>query len=65
MDIKFNELPGWIFKVIELSVGVYSVSGNDNLGRNIEQKGVDPDILLEECKKYASQHLNSKRIAAE
>jgi len=36
MDIKFNELPGWIFKVIELSVGVYSVSGNDNLGRNIE-----------------------------
>jgi hypothetical protein len=32
MAKEFNELPGWKFKVIELSVGVYSVSGNDKSG---------------------------------
>ena len=36
-------------------MGVYTISGKDQAGRNIELTGTNPDSLLEECKKYAAK----------
>jgi hypothetical protein len=54
MPIEFNELPGWHFVVDEVSAGVYKVHGEDQQGRSVETTGIEPDALLEECKKYAA-----------
>ncbi|HEY6871379.1 MAG TPA: hypothetical protein VI298_01500 [Geobacteraceae bacterium] len=48
-------LVGWIFQVEEISAGVYRVRGVDEMGRNVEEIGTDPDTLLEQCKKSATQ----------
>lgn len=44
---------GWKFKTEEISAGVYKVTGVDEMGRSVEAVGIDPDALLEECKKSA------------
>ncbi len=46
---------GWTFKTEEISAGVYKVSGVDEMGRSVEAVGIDPDALLEECKKSAAR----------
>ena len=55
MSLEFNEIPGWIFDVTEVSAGVFIVKGWDTLGHIVEKPGTDPDAMLEECKRYAAQ----------
>jgi hypothetical protein len=58
--MTFDNLPGWNFEVREISAGVFKATASDRLGRNIEQTGINPDVLLDECKKYAQDILNEK-----
>jgi hypothetical protein len=51
--MKFEELPGWDFKVQETSMNVYKVTGVDPAGRSVERQGLDPETLLEEAKQDA------------
>lgn len=53
MPIEFKELPGWLFEVDEVSAGVYKATGKDELGRNIEITGIEPNELIEKCKEAA------------
>jgi hypothetical protein len=55
MTQMFSELPGWTFSVEEVSAGVYEVTGTDGLGHRVQAKGVDPDALLAECRRYAAR----------
>ena len=55
MAKQFKELPGWTFEIEEVSAAVYRVHGQNLAGRNVEAKGLDPDALLEHCKKAAAQ----------
>ncbi len=49
----FPELPGWVFDVTEVAVGVHHVLCRDCAGRNIAVTGLDPDALIEECRQAA------------
>jgi hypothetical protein len=60
VSIKFEELYGWQFKIDEISAGVYKVSGIDKSGRSVEVTGIDPELLLIECKKYAKWEIDKK-----
>jgi hypothetical protein len=60
MAITDAALPGWTFQVEEVSAGVYSVTGKDRAGRAVEKKGIDPDVLIAECKQAAIEMLQHK-----
>jgi hypothetical protein len=53
MKTKFKDLPNWQFNIDEISPSVYKVSGIDNQKRNVEALGINPDELMEQCKKKA------------
>jgi len=53
MRREFEELPGWTFGIDEVSAGVYEVIGRDDLGHLVTAKGVDLDVLVEECRQEA------------
>jgi len=55
MPREFAELPGWSFDAEEVSAGVYRAFGRDRSGRNVEASGLDPDDLIEECRRAALQ----------
>ena len=55
MQREFPDLPGWHFDADEVSAGVYRAFGRDRFGRNVEATGLDPDELIEKCKKSAVQ----------
>jgi len=55
MPREFAELPGWSFDAEEVSAGVYRAFGRDRSGRNVEACGLDPDDLIEECRRAALQ----------
>jgi hypothetical protein len=42
-----------VFKVEEVSAGVFEVSARWPGGRSVSAKGIDPDGLLEKCKEDA------------
>jgi hypothetical protein len=44
-----SRVPGWFFRVNEVSAGVYRVEGTDLWGRQVSRTGTDPDELLEAC----------------
>lgn len=50
MNEKTDQLRDWEFKVDEISANVYRVTGVDRKGRNVERTGIDPEMLLSECK---------------
>jgi len=50
---------GWQFDVEEVSANVYRVRGYDAAGRTVEATGIDPDQLLERCKKDAFDLLDA------
>ena len=52
-------VPGWFFKVEELSNCVFLAEGTDLFGRVVSHNGTDPDLLLDKCQNDA------KRILAE
>src|ERR1700735_118773 len=39
----------WVFRVVEVSVGVYEATGRDSAGRSVSAKGTDSDAVLREC----------------
>lgn len=53
------DVPGWIFHVKEVSMGVYQVSGVDAVGRKVEVTGTDPAVLLADCKQSAFRIMKS------
>jgi len=46
-----NVIGGWFFKIEEISNGYYSVTGIDRWGRSGARDGINPDELLNLCKK--------------
>jgi hypothetical protein len=53
MAIQDESLPGWVFRVEEVSAGVFEVSAQAPGGRSVSRKGTNPDGLLEQCKEDA------------
>ena len=49
-----DRLPGWYFRVTEISNGAWRVEGSDAWGRTVSRQGVDPEQLLAECVEAAS-----------
>lgn len=45
----------WYFKVVEVSPGVYRVTGTDGNERRVEATGTEPDAVLQECREAASR----------
>jgi hypothetical protein len=43
-------MPGWEFKVIERSSGVYEVNATDDVGHRVSLEGTDPYELLERAR---------------
>lgn len=50
-----NIRKGWFFRVDEISQGYYRVEGVDRFGRVVSKEGIDPELLLEECKNYIQE----------
>ena len=50
-----NISEGWFFRVEEISQGYYRVEGVDRFGRVVSKEGINPELLLEECKKYLQE----------
>ncbi|WP_167882479.1 hypothetical protein [Leptospira gomenensis] len=48
-----GDISNWEFKITEISNGVYQVIAADQQGHKIELEGIEPEILLTNCKKYA------------
>ena len=44
-----GRMPGWFFRVDEISAGVYRVEGTDLWGRRVSRTGTDSDELLASC----------------
>jgi len=61
----FPELPGWVFDVTEVAVGVHRVFCRDCAGRNIEGTGLDPDALIEKCRQAALDIMAGPRTSGE
>lgn len=53
MEHRFEELPGWTFKMDEVSAGVYEVVAGDHAGHAVSAKGNDLDSLVEWCRNEA------------
>jgi hypothetical protein len=49
-----DRLPGWFFRVREVSAGAYLAEGTDRYGRLVSRTGANPDDLLEQCVADAS-----------
>jgi len=53
VSVRFEELPGWEFEVLEVSAGVYRVTASDRAGRRVVAEGLDPEACLDECRASA------------
>jgi hypothetical protein len=53
MAIQDESLPGWVFRVEEVSAGVFEVSARGPGGRSVSRKGTEHAGLLEKCKEDA------------
>ncbi|HRP24230.1 hypothetical protein [Thauera sp.] len=51
---RFPDIPDWAFDIDEKSAGVYEVVAKDTKGRTIRRTGTDPDRLIDECRREAS-----------
>ena len=65
MTRTFPELPDWSFDADEISAGVYRGFGRDRAGRNVEATGIDPDALIEKCKRAALQMMADAKKSGE
>lgn len=48
-------VPGWFFRMEEISNNVYRVEGTDLFGRTVSRDGIGPASLLEKCFKDAEK----------
>ncbi len=53
MKRRFLDLPTWEFEIDEVSAGVYEVIGSDLSGHRVSAKGIDPESLMEQCRREA------------
>lgn len=53
MDHEPENIADWAFDVEEASAGAYRAQGKDRTGHSVEATGIDPDAVLNECKKKA------------
>lgn len=53
MKRSFPDLPEWSFDIDEISAGVYQIIATDRGGHRISKTGIDPDGLIDECKREA------------
>jgi hypothetical protein len=65
MSVEFRELPGWSFDADEISAGVFKAFGRDRAGRTVEVTGLDPEMLIEQCKHAALQMMSRERSRGE
>lgn len=49
----YVELPGWSLEIDEKSAGVYQVVAKDTKGHAVSKIGIDPELLIDECKREA------------
>jgi hypothetical protein len=54
-----DRVPGWFFRLEELSAGAWIAEGTDLWGRKVTQDGHDERILLESCCE-AARRINSQ-----
>jgi hypothetical protein len=54
----------WTYQVREVSAGVYEAVADDHQGDAIRHRGVDPDDLLDRCKRDAAAARKRRRDAA-
>jgi hypothetical protein len=54
-QIRFPELPEWVFEVEEMSANVFRVRGRDLEGRSVERTGTDPEAVLTKCRSDARE----------
>lgn len=47
-------VPGWYFRAVEASAGVWRVEGTDLWGRRVERTGTDLDELFARCREDAA-----------
>lgn len=53
MSRTFPDLPEWSFDIDEVSAGVYQIIATDRQGRRISKTGIDPEALIQECRREA------------
>ena len=61
MKYVFPALIEWTFDLEEVSANVYEVTATDGVGRRVQFKGTDPDLLLEEAKSTILTQSNAAR----
>lgn len=44
-----DRVPGWFFRLEEVSAGAYLAEGADLCGRQASRTGADPEAVLEAC----------------
>ena len=54
-----GKVPGWYFRVKEVSNNVWEVEGVDEWGRKVSYTGDDSDQLLEKCE-FAALEINNQ-----
>jgi hypothetical protein len=57
--ITFQDAPGWVFEIEEISAGVYRMRAHDEYGRSISMDGTDSDALLERSHHDATEMIRS------
>jgi hypothetical protein len=55
VEERFPDLPGWVFKVEEVSNGYYRVTGRHVSGSEVSAMDSDLDALMERCRRDAGQ----------
>jgi hypothetical protein len=55
VETKIETLPKWVFRIEEVSNGVYKLQGRNDLGCSIELTGYDPEPLIAQAKASAEQ----------
>ena len=64
MRRTFADLPEWSFDIDEVSAGVYRVIAIDKNGRQISKTGIDPEALIEECRREAGSMSRRENVRA-
>jgi hypothetical protein len=65
MKRTFVELPTWEFEIDEVSANVYEVAGMDEAGHRVSGRGIDPDLILEQCRQEALGIVKTSSSAGE
>jgi hypothetical protein len=52
-------VPGWYFRVREVSAGQFVAQGTDLFGRTVSEQGNDPRQVLRACTKWAQKLVSS------